>query len=881
MSSRSFPGFLDHPGSAVATEIAGRDWGATSLGPLDRWPVSLRTTLATVLGCPAPMVLAWGPDLLVFHNDACLPVLGHRAEGATGRPFRELWASLWGEIGPPVEDALAGRGTEVADIRLDLARTGKPQESYWSFACSPAFDDDGAVAGVLCIIGETTGRVRAEREAQAADERLRLALSAGNSIGIWDWDVGRDLVRADARFASLHGVDPAEAAAGVPVATFVRGLHPDDLPRVRDAIERATRGDGEFQSEYRLPRGDGAERWVSAQGRCIHDPDGRVARILGVSFDVSDRVAAEVALKAAVEEREFVIALTAHQRALLDPRAIVRLSTETLGRRLGVNRVGFYRLLGSDRMQHATGWADGVLMSLVGEQPVSAFGAFAERERASGRTLVFSDSRHDHEGSLQAYADDGVLAGLCVPLLDEGRWAAGIYLHHASVRRWTGAEISLAKEIAGLTWLAVERAEAVVRLNQRLDQQEAALSDAAGEIAAQTRGRSEAEGQVRQLQKMEAVGQLTGGIAHDFNNMLAIVIGGLNLAQRRLARGDAQIGRYLDSALEGATRAALLTQRLLAFSRQQPLSPEPVDANRLVGGLTELLTRTLGERVSLETVLAAGLWKARADLNQLENVLVNLAVNGRDAMPEGGRLTIETGNASVDDDYAREADIKAGQYVMIAVSDTGTGMTPEVLARAFDPFFTTKGVGKGTGLGLSQVFGFVRQSGGHVRIYSEVGYGTTVRLYLPRFWGEVKPTPPRVPAAARDGAPTEIVLVVEDDERVRTYTVEALREFGYTVLHAASGPEALRMIERGQDVTLLFTDIVMPDMTGRELADLALALRPALKVLYTTGYTRNAVVHNGVLDPGTNFIAKPFGVEQLAAKVRDVLGSVPAGPQPR
>ncbi|WP_242122402.1 ATP-binding protein, partial [Sphingomonas lacusdianchii] len=245
-----------------------------------------------------------------------------------------------------------------------------------------------------------------------------------------------------------------------------------------------------------------------------------------------------------------------------------------------------------------------------------------------------------------------------------------------------------------------------------------------------------------QLQKMEAVGQLTGGIAHDFNNMLAVVIGGLNLAQRRLDRGDTDIRRFMDGAMEGATRAAALTQRLLAFSRQQPLAPESIDANRLINGLADLLTRTLGEPVRLETVLTPGLWKTLADPVQLENVVVNLAVNARDAMPEGGRLTIETGNAAVDDDYAADADIPPGQYVMLAVTDTGTGMSPEVLAKAFDPFFTTKGVGKGTGLGLSQVFGFVRQSGGHIKIYSEVGHGSTIKVYLPRAYGDDRQASP-------------------------------------------------------------------------------------------------------------------------------------------
>jgi len=380
------------------------------------------------------------------------------------------------------------------------------------------------------------------------------------------------------------------------------------------------------------------------------------------------------------------------------------------------------------------------------------------------------------------------------------------------------------------------------------------------------------EGQLRQAQKMEAIGQLTGGIAHDFNNMLAVVIGGLNLTQRRLSRGDMNVAQYLDAAMDGATRASSLTQRLLAFSRQQPLEPKVIDANKLVASMTELLTRTLGEHIQIETVLSPGLWRCFADLLQLESAILNLAVNARDAMPSGGKLTIDTSNALVDASVARDYALPEGQYVMIAVSDTGTGMTEDVMRQAFDPFFTTKSVGKGSGLGLSQVFGFMRQSGGHVKLYSEVGVGTSVKVYLPRYLGAEAADP----AAGKSSSVTmghesETILVVEDEERVRNYSVEALKELGYNVIAAAGGPQALKILAGGQRIDLLFTDIVMPEMSGRELADRALKLSPKLKILYTTGYTRNAVVHNGVLDPGTSFLQKPFTVDQLAAKIRQVL----------
>jgi signal transduction histidine kinase len=383
--------------------------------------------------------------------------------------------------------------------------------------------------------------------------------------------------------------------------------------------------------------------------------------------------------------------------------------------------------------------------------------------------------------------------------------------------------------------------------------------------------RQAAEAQLRQMQKMEAIGQLTGGIAHDFNNMLAVIMSAMNLAQRKLKRGETDIEKFVEAATDAAGRAANLTSRLLAFSRQQPLAPQVIEANRLVTGMSDMLRRTLGETIQIETVLAGGLWRTFVDTSQLENAILNLAVNARDAMPEGGRLTIETANCHLDERYSEQhAEVPAGQYVLVAVSDTGTGMPPEVAERAFDPFFTTKEVSKGTGLGLSQVFGFVKQSGGHVKIYSEPGEGTTIKIYLPRYFGEQQlAEQPKTPDVIRQ--PTELVLVVEDDERVRVGTVAALRDLGYTVVHAGGAEQALALLADNPGIALLFTDVIMPGTNGRKLAELARQNRPDLKVLFTTGFTRNAVVHNGVLDHGVDFIAKPFTIDQLALKIREVL----------
>ncbi|WP_246848002.1 hybrid sensor histidine kinase/response regulator [Sphingomonas beigongshangi] len=416
---------------------------------------------------------------------------------------------------------------------------------------------------------------------------------------------------------------------------------------------------------------------------------------------------------------------------------------------------------------------------------------------------------------------------------------------------------------------ARKRAETALHaMNEELERR---VSDAIAE-------REQAEEALRQAQKMEAVGQLTGGIAHDFNNLLTVVTGNIDMATRALdAAGvaDPRSKRALDSAMKGAERAAALTQRLLAFSRRQPLAPKPVDADRLVAGMSDLLNRSLGEMVKLEIVTSPGLWRVEADPNQLESAILNLAVNARDAMPRGGTLTIETANARLDEEYsAAHAEVAPGHYVVIAVTDTGQGMSRDTLARVFEPFFTTKEVGKGTGLGLSQVYGFTKQSGGHIKIYSEEAQGTTVKIYLPRLMSDESgdTASASVSAGIEASARRETILAVEDDDDVRAYTVESLRELGYRVLEAHDGPSAIRLLERrSEDIDLLFTDVVMPGMSGRELADVVRERQPNVKVLYTSGYTKNAIVHAGRLDEGVEMIAKPFTFQALAAKVRDVL----------
>ncbi|PWB90753.1 histidine kinase [Methylocystis sp. MitZ-2018] len=445
--------------------------------------------------------------------------------------------------------------------------------------------------------------------------------------------------------------------------------------------------------------------------------------------------------------------------------------------------------------------------------------------------------------------------------------------------RWTVTSTQIG--VAGALLSAALLGWATLKDRQRqvaeLQTANVALRIALKQAAEQSERRERVESQLRQAQKMQAVGQLTGGLAHDFNNMLAVIVGCLNLLKRKMARGEIDKDSLIDKAMECVDRAAALTHRLLAFSRQQPLAPQTVDANKLVGGMAEMIRRTLGESISVETVLASGVWRIHVDRNQLESAILNLAVNARDAMNDEGKVTIETSNAYIDDNYAREhAEVKEGQYVLVAVSDSGAGMPPEIIAQAFEPFFTTKGPGKGTGLGLSQVFGFVKQSGGHIKIYSEIGQGTTVKIYLPRFVGEGEVAGPRrEPSAAGmafRGSPETLILVVEDEDRMRSIAVAMFQDLGYSVLAAGSAVEALALINANPDIDLLFTDIVMPDMNGRALAEEALRRRPDLRIVFTTGFSRNAVIHNGVLDRGVNFLPKPFSIEQLAQKVGAVLG---------
>jgi len=622
-------------------------------------------------------------------------------------------------------------------------------------------------------------------------------------------------------------------------------LHPDDLPRELEAYAGGVPRRERVRLQYRLRYRDGSWRWIDDQGTPRFDRDGRFLGYIGCCVDIQELKSNEAQLRQLQSSLEQRIGETADQ-----------LTSEIAGRsqaeqELAVNNaqlsvliqgIGDCAVYMLDPGGHVSSWNTGAqrikgyLAEEIVGQHFSRF--YTEGDRLAGvplRALATAAESGKFEAEGWRLRKDGTQFWASV-LIDAIRDPSGVLVGYAKITR----DITEKK-------LAEQQLE-------------------------------EARKRMVEMQRMEGIGQLTGGVAHDFNNLLTVILGNLQIAERAAAGSPESLVRIrgaIDNAIKGARRAATLTQRLLAFSRRQPLTPKVLNLNRLIAGEVDFMQRTLGEQIDIEAVGGAGLWQVEADANQLEGALLNLAINARDAMPDGGKLTIETSNAYLDDDYCRlHPDVAPGQYVQISVTDNGIGMAPEVANRAFEPFFSTKEVGQGTGLGLSQVYGFIKQSGGHVKIYSEPGEGTTVRIYLPRYRGDDARDEPLHPAEPASGAPGETILVVEDDADVRHYLVDILREVNYRVLEAAEAAAALDVLRRPDvPIALLLTDVVLPRVNGRELARQAQALRPGLKVLFMTGYSRNAIIHQGRLDHGVELIQKPLTQEQLTQRIRSLLDS--------
>ena len=740
----------------------------------------------------------------------------------TGQTSREYLGYGWAEAVHPEDaqptvlawnEAVAGRHAFKFEHRV---RRHDGQWRRFSICAIPIVDDAGEIREWVGVHTDVTEQRLAEAALRESEARLRAVIDAA--------PVG--LVFADAKGQIVGGNNQVETIIGRPIAhsdgveaygeDYV-SFHSDGRRVEGDeyplaVVIRGAAERAELEVQIQLP--DGQLRWVRYIATTINGGDSRMGAVVAsLDIDREKRLSEHLA-------REVAVAV-----------ADVAERTEELERTWTLSQ----DLLAINEL-------DGSLAA-VNEAWTKVLG-WTERELV-GKTFVELAHPDDVEATVERFSEV-FKAPLAEPYEYRLRHKDGTY-------RW-------------IAWTAAFHSGRVFASGR--DVTERRVRQAELESAQEA---------LRQSQKMEAVGQLTGGIAHDFNNMLAVTLGSLDLLSRRLGSGDARSKRYIDAATDGARRAASLTQRLLAFSRQQPLQPEPLNANTLVAGMSELMRHSLGGFVQLETVLAGGLWRTYADPNQLENVILNLAVNARDAMPEGGRLTVETQNAHLDSRYAvAHMGVPAGQYVMIAVTDTGSGMTEDVIAKAFDPFFTTKEVGKGTGLGLSQVYGFVKQSGGHVKIYSEPGQGTTFKIYLPRYTGSAEDLDQDQNVDdSPHGELQELVLVVEDEPAVRQFSVDALSELGYRVLEADGATAALRLIDAHPEISVLFTDIVMPEVNGAQLVEEVRRRLPNLPVLFTTGYTRNAVIHNGVVDPGVELIGKPFTVAELAVRIRDVLEKSP------
>ena len=693
-----------------------------------------------------------------------------------------------------------------------------------------------------------------------ADDDLKTAGQI--SVGSWDWDVVADRVTADPEFARLYGVDPDEAQAGARLERFFTAMHPDDRPRVQAEIAAALASGDPFESDYRLQQPDGRARWVAARGRVTYDDDGRPLRFPGISFDIDARKSAELRLKALVK-------LNDRLRDPGDPADLAYAAAEILGRLFDVSRCGYGTIdRAAETIVTERAWCAPGIAPLPGILHFRDYGSYIE-DLKRGETVAIDDVYEDPRtaATAEGLKSLAALSFINMPVTEQGGFVALLYHNTAQPRRWLPEEVAFVRDVAERTRDAVER--------RRVEHELAALTASLEQqVEARTRELMTAEAHLRQAQKMEAVGQLTGGLAHDFNNMLTGISGAIEMMQVRIRQGRVdEIDRYANAAQGAARRAAALTHRLLAFSRRQTLDPKPTDVNRLIDGLRDLIQRTVGPGVTIEVVGAGGLWPAMVDPNQLENALLNLCINARDAMPDGGRITIETANRWLDERAAKERDLEPGQYLSLCVTDTGTGMTPEVQSRAFDPFYTTKPMGEGTGLGLSMIYGFARQSGGQVRIYSELDQGTTMCIYLPRHYGDAEqdgdPAPATIPVP---GEGRHTVLVVDDEPTIRMLIVEILEEMGHNVLEAGDGAAALRLLGTGAPVDLLVTDVGLPgQMNGRQVADAALVQLPALKVLFITGYAENAVIGNGPLAPNMALVTKPFTMDTIADRIRAML----------
>jgi PAS domain S-box-containing protein len=809
-------------GGEMGALMRGYDWSFTPLGRPANWPQSLRTAVRLLLNTNHPMFIWWGPHLIQFYNDAYRQTMGpERHPRALGQGGRECWAEIWDIIGPQIDQVMDGGGATWHENQLvPVTRHGRLEQVYWTYGFSPIDEDDG-VGGVLVVCRDVTKDYLSSLVLRDREAELARVQQIGR-IGGLEVDLRTGFHnRRSPEYLQIHGL-PANAARESH-EDWVQRIHPEDREatekKFRDAIASEVR---DYTAQYRIIRPDDGEmRWISVRATIERDDSGKAVRLIGAHSDVTEQVMAEQALRQS-EERYRMLA---DQLAELNATLAQRVEEKTRER---------------DRI-----WNVSQDLLLVADRN----GVWKTINPAWTRTLGWSEAELlNRTSEWLEHPDDGGITQARVEKLgnsDDTAKFESRFRHKDGSYRW-------------LSWTGVPDQDHIY----------AVARDVTAEKAAAERLKATEEA-LLQSQKMEAVGQLTGGIAHDFNNLLTGIVGSLDLLQTRLNQGRTEnVGRYIDAAMTSANRAAALTHRLLAFARRQPLVPKGVDANQLVVSLEDLLRRTIGETIDLSIVASDDLWTTLCDPNQLESALLNLAINARDAMPDGGKLTISTTNARIDDVSADAPALSPGEYICIDVTDTGTGMSPEVAARAFDPFFTTKPIGQGTGLGLSMIYGFARQSNGHAAIESRIGRGTSIKLYLPRHHSEIAVEHAIAARAAQQAATGETVLVVEDEPVVRGVILEMLGEQGYRTLEAVDGPAGLRQLRSDARIDLLVTDVGLPGMNGRQLADQAREMRPGLKVLFITGYAESVAIADGFLQPGMEMITKPFDLGKLSQRVR-------------
>ncbi|KQO76318.1 hypothetical protein ASF20_13260 [Methylobacterium sp. Leaf88] len=811
-------------GTELGALMRAHDWTLSPLGQPETWPAPLRASVSLMLGSAFPMFLAWGPDLGFLYNDAYVQILGSRHPAGLGCAFRDVWPEIWSDIEPIVRRALDGEASYMEDMPLRMARNGFDEQTWFTFSYSPLRGEDGTVAGMFCACTETTRRVHTETALRQRERELGemvrefQALAENVSQLAWMAEPDGHIFWYNRRWYEYTGTT-LEVMQG----WGWRDVHlPDQIERIIAEVGGRWAAGEAWEGVYHLRSATGEYRPFLTRAEPIRNEAGELVRWFGTNTDISAQHAAErglrdlnVTLEAQVRARTTELQLS---RDMIQSNADPICAFDTDYRLIDFNRAHsdeFYRIFGR-RVALGDVFPD---LFPPDQAPIMR-GLMARALTGEAYTVT------------EEFGD---------PRLAKPRWEVSYSPLRDEQGRVIGA-FHYARDIS-----ARLRAEAELAVTQEA---------------------------LRQAQKMEAVGQLTGGLAHDFNNLLAGISGSLEMMQSRMQQGRFHdIERYMAAAQGASKRAAALTHRLLAFSRRQTLDPRPTDVNRLTLGMQELIQRTVGPGIAVEVVGASGVWPTLVDPSQLENALLNLCINARDAMPDGGTITIETSNKWLDERAARQQDVPEGQYLTLSVTDTGTGMPPEVVARVFEPFFTTKPIGEGTGLGLSMIYGFAQQSGGQVRIYSEVGTGTTVSIYLPRHYGEVPYGSDMVPAVALPRSEQgETVLVVDDEPTVRMLVTDILEDLGYTAIEAGDSAAGLRILQSNVRIDLLVSDVGLPGgMNGRQMADAARIARPDLKVLFITGYAENAVLGNSHLAPGMGVLTKPFAIETMAARIRSMI----------